>query len=346
MGTAVRYIMDVDAVKKQFGIIGNSEKLNRAVETACIVAGTDLSVLITGETGVGKESFSKIIHFLSKRKNKVFVSVNCGAIPEGTIDSELFGHEKGAFTGAVDSRKGYFEEALGGSIFLDEVGEMPLQTQVKLLRVLENSEIFHVGSSKSKKIDVRVIAATNVNLLQEINNGNFREDLYYRLNTVQIVIPPLRDRDDDISTLFLKFSTDFATKYNVSPIRLTDDAKQLLKQYQFPGNVRQLKNIVEQISAIEQSKVIKADVLEKYIPTNEQILPSRTNINRNVSAEFEVLYKMIIELRHNEQVFKNILFDIINNSLSVKDLASKYSDAFKSSYQISDENVKKIKYIK
>lgn len=329
----VQYCMnfDIDKIKNQFGIIGESLSINRSIEIAAMVARTDLPVLITGETGTGKESFSRIIHSLSSRKSKSFVGINCGAIPEGTIDSELFGHEKGAFTGAIDKRKGYFEEASGGTIFLDEVGEMPLQTQVKLLRVLENGEIIHVGSSKAQKIDVRIVAATNVDLSKAIQYGQFREDLYYRLNTVPIRIPPLRDRDDDLFLLFNKFSNDFALKYALRPIKLTDDAKMTLRQYQFPGNIRQLKNVVEYMSAIEQNKLITEDVVKQYLPINEQMMPAKSVVkNAHMSVEFELLYKMILEVRYNERVLKNIIFDVLSKTSYGKEIISKYENMLNS----------------
>ena len=306
----------VSRAKTNFSIIGNSKLLNRAIEISLLVAPTDLSVLITGENGTGKESISKIIHYFSKRKNNKFISINCGAIPEGTIDSELFGHDKGSFTGAESSRKGYFEEVNNGTIFLDEIGDMPLGTQVKLLRVLENKEIIHVGSSKVQKIDVRVIAATNVDIIKKVSEGKFREDLYYRLNTVPIKIPPLRDRGDDITLLFIKFATDFAEKYNISPITLSEDSENLITKYQFPGNIRQLKNIVDQISILEKNRIIEPEVLEKYLPENEKMFLS---VNKNDYIEdsttnnekVNILYKMILELKKENNEIKKILFDLI-----------------------------------
>ena len=257
---------EIQQVKQRFGIIGNTEALSRAIDVAIQVAPTDLSVLITGESGVGKESFPQIIHQYSRRKHGQYIAVNCGAIPEGTIDSELFGHEKGAFTGAIGERKGYFGEADGGTIFLDEVGELPLPTQARLLRVLESGEFIKVGSSKVQKTDVRIVAATNVNLTQAIAEGRFREDLYYRLNTVPIQIPPLRERGDDVLLLFRKFAADFAEKYRMPAIQLTEDAKKILLAYPWPGNVRQLKNITEQISIIETNREITASILQTYLP--------------------------------------------------------------------------------
>ncbi len=265
---------DIQSVKQRFGIIGNAPGLSFAVKTAMQVAPTDMTVLITGESGSGKESFSKIIHALSPRKHGQFIAINCGSIPEGTIDSELFGHEKGSFTGAHEARKGYFEVTNGGTIFLDEIGEMPLSTQARLLRVLEYGEFIKVGSSKVQKTDVRVVAATNVNLLQKVEGGKFREDLYYRLNSVPIFVPPLRERGRDIELLFRKFATDFAEKYKVKPISLTDDAKEILLKYRFPGNIRQLKNLVEQISVLAtEQKEINGATLLRYLP-REPTLPA------------------------------------------------------------------------
>ena len=261
---------DIQSVKQRYGIIGNSQGINRAIEVALQVATTDLSVLIMGESGVGKENFPKIIHQYSARKHETYIAVNCGAIPEGTIDSELFGHEKGAFTGAIDSRKGYFEQADKGTIFLDEVAELPMATQARLLRILESGEFIRVGSSKVQKTNVRVVAATNVQLVDAVAMGRFREDLYYRLNTVPIHIPALRDRKEDILLLFKKFALDFSAKYRMPSVELTAEAEQMLLHYAFPGNVRQLKNIVEQISIIEQDRFITVEVLQKYLPQSSQ----------------------------------------------------------------------------
>jgi transcriptional regulator with PAS, ATPase and Fis domain len=270
--------MDTQRIKQRFGIIGNSEGLNRAIEVAVQVAPTDLSVLITGESGVGKESFPQIIHSYSSRKHGGYIAVNCGAIPEGTIDSELFGHEKGSFTGAYDSRKGYFEVANGGTIFLDEVAELPLSTQVRLLRVLETGEFFRVGSSKIIKTNVRVIAATNVDIPKAIQDGKFREDLFYRLNTVPIYVPPLRERKDDIHLLFRKFAIDFAERNRMPSISLTDDARHVLLNYRWPGNIRQLKNITEQLSVIETERVIDTNTMRQYLPDYyEDKLPALYN---------------------------------------------------------------------
>ncbi|MCR9082561.1 MAG: sigma-54 dependent transcriptional regulator, partial [Cyclobacteriaceae bacterium] len=264
---------EIQSVKQRFGIIGNSPLLNHAIQVAMQAAPTDMTVLITGESGSGKESFSKIIHSLSTRKHGKFIAINCGAIPEGTIDSELFGHEKGSFTGAHEARKGYFEVTDGGTIFLDEIGEMPLGTQARLLRVLENGEFIRVGSSKVQKTNVRVITATNVKLLRAVEKGKFREDLYYRLNTVPIFVPPLRERGEDVVLLFRKFTSDFSEKYRVRPISLDADAQGLLMRYPFPGNIRQLKNIAEQISLLEEEREVDAKTLSKYLPTDNSRLP-------------------------------------------------------------------------
>ena len=311
--------MDQQLIKNRFNIIGNAPALNHALNVAIQVANTDLSVLINGESGVGKEVFSQIIHALSARKHNPFIAVNCGAIPEGTIDSELFGHEKGSFTGAVDSRKGYFETVNGGTIFLDEIGEMPLGTQARLLRVLEAGEYIRVGSSKVQKTDVRVIAATNKDLLELTNKGRFREDLYYRLNTVPIRVPALRDRQEDIILLFRKFATDFAERYKTAPIQLSDDAKQLLINYSFPGNVRELKNIAEQISVLSKEKNITAEQLKVFIPEQSFTrLPALSGGPGAVSqAEFanerEILYKLFFDMKKDVNELKKMFFDIIQN---------------------------------
>ena len=296
-------MIDIQAVKQRYGIIGNSPQIDRAIAIAVQVAETDLAVLITGESGVGKENFPKIIHQNSTRKHGQYVAVNCGAIPEGTIDSELFGHEKGSFTGATDARKGYFEQASGGTIFLDEVAELPVSTQVRLLRVLESGEYLRVGSSKVQKTDVRVVAATNVNILEAVSRGRFREDLYYRLNTVPIHIPPLRERKTDMLLLFKRFSLDFSQKYKMPPIELSEDAEAILLKYSFPGNVRQLKNLVEQISIIESDRLITADLLRKYIPETQTysslpVLKSAAVSTQNDMAfERELVFKFLAEMQ-------------------------------------------------
>lgn len=304
---------EIQNVKLRFGIIGNSEGLNRAIDIAIQVAPTDLSVLITGESGVGKESFPQIIHQFSRRKHGQYIAVNCGAIPEGTIDSELFGHEKGAFTGAIGDRNGYFAEANGGTIFLDEVGELPLATQARLLRVLESGEYIKVGSSKVQKTDVRIVAATNVNLTEAIAEGRFREDLYYRLNTVPIKVPSLRERSNDIALLFRKFASDFAEKYRMPAIQLTDDAKAMLLAYPWPGNVRQLKNITEQISIIETNRDISAAILQSYLPvqTTENRLPmlfgSKPGGNKTFESEREILYQVLFDMRRDVTELKKLV---------------------------------------
>ncbi len=315
--------MDQQAIKNRFGIIGNSPALVYALDVAIQVANTDLSVLINGESGVGKEVFSHIIHSLSARKHNPFIAVNCGAIPEGTIDSELFGHEKGSFTGAVDSRKGYFETVNGGTIFLDEIGEMPLGTQARLLRVLEAGEYIRVGSSKVQKTDVRVIAATNKDLLEYTHTGRFREDLYYRLNTVPIRVPALRDRKEDIYLLFRKFAVDFAERYKSPPVQLDEEAKNALMNYPWPGNVRQLKNLAEQISVLAQDKNITSEQLRKFLPeTNFNRLPvlASANPSGNNQKEFnnerEILYKLFFDVKKDVTELKRMFFDVMQNPSS------------------------------
>ncbi|WP_439183945.1 sigma-54 interaction domain-containing protein [Carboxylicivirga taeanensis] len=310
--------MDLQQIKQRFGIIGNSFGLNRAIDVAVQVAPTDLSVLITGESGTGKEVFPQIIHQSSARKHGSYIAVNCGAIPEGTIDSELFGHEKGAFTGALSDRKGYFEEANGGTIFLDEIGELPLNTQVRLLRVLEAGEFIKVGSSKVLKTDVRVVAATNVNMEKAIKEGKFREDLYYRLNSVPITIPPLRERSDDIYLLFRKFANDFATRYRMPAIRLSEDAKELLVRYRWPGNIRQLKNITEQISVIEQEREINGEAMSKYLPYHSgdnlpAIIDSSSKKEADFSNEREILYKVLFDMKKDMNDLKKLVLDMMEN---------------------------------
>ena len=293
--------VDIQQIKQRFGIIGNNVGLNRAIDVALQVAPTDLSVLITGESGVGKEVFPQIIHQNSARKHGQYIAVNCGAIPEGTIDSELFGHEKGSFTGALADRKGYFEVADGGTIFLDEAGELPLPTQARLLRILETGEFIKVGSSKVQKTNVRIVAATNVNLVQAVADGKFREDLYYRLNTVPIQIPPLRDRAEDIILLFRKFAADCAEKYRMPAIRLDDDARQLLLSYRWPGNIRELKNVTERISVIEESREITADILRIYLPNvsveKYPVLVKAENVQKSFANEREILYQILFDMR-------------------------------------------------
>ena len=303
---------EIQQVKLRFGIIGNDENLLHAIDTAMQVAPTDVSVLITGESGVGKESFPQIIHQFSRRKHGKYIAVNCGAIPEGTIDSELFGHEKGAFTGAISDRKGYFSEADGGTIFLDEVGELPLATQARLLRVLENGEFIRVGSSKVEKTNVRIVAATNVNLDRAIADGRFREDLFYRLSTVPIKVPPLRERGDDAALLFRKFASDFAEKYRMPAIQLTEEAKRMLVNYRWQGNVRQLKNVTEQISIIETDRDVTADMLRRYLPQHEQgqrlpALFGSKEFAQGFEGEREFLYKMLYNLNNEVTELKQVV---------------------------------------
>ncbi|GHA24687.1 sigma-54-dependent Fis family transcriptional regulator [Salinimicrobium marinum] len=311
----------VQAIKQRFGILGNDQKLNRAVEKAIQVAPTDISVLVTGESGVGKESIPKIIHALSHRKHGKYIAVNCGAIPEGTIDSELFGHEKGAFTGATQTRSGYFEVADGGTIFLDEVGELPLTTQVRLLRVLENGEFIKVGSSKVQKTNVRIVAATNVNMFEAIKKEKFREDLYYRLSTVEIHLPPLRDRKEDIHLLFRKFASDFAMKYKMPTIRLEDDAITLLQKYRWNGNVRQLRNIAEQISVLEQERSINAENLKSYLPGIGDNLPAVISDKKkesDFSNEREILYKVLFDMKNDLNDLKKLTLKLMEDGNSKK----------------------------
>lgn len=310
---------NIQTIKQRFEIIGNDAKLNRALEKAIQVAPTDISVLVTGESGVGKESIPKIVHALSHRKHGKYIAVNCGAIPEGTIDSELFGHEKGAFTGAVANREGYFEVADGGTIFLDEVGELPLTTQVRLLRVLENGEFIKVGSSKVQKTDVRIVAATNVKMFEAVEKGKFREDLYYRLSTVEINLPPLRERGDDIHLLFRKFSSDFATKYKMPAIRLDEQAVQYLKQYRWDGNIRQLRNIAEQISVIETKRSIDLPTIKSYLPDRNMQLPSLIETKKSesdFSNEREILYKVLFDMKSDLNDLKKLTLELMKNSNS------------------------------
>ena len=310
----------IKTIKQKFGIVGNSTPLNHAIEVAVQVAPTDMTVLISGESGTGKESFSKIIHSISKRKHGQFIAVNCGAIPEGTIDSELFGHEKGSFTGANESRKGYFEVTDKGTIFLDEIGEMPLSTQSRLLRILENGEFMKVGSSKVQKTDVRIIAATNVNLEDAVRNKKFREDLFYRLNTVPIIVPPLREREEDISLLFRKFASDFSDKNNINPIRLSEEAKKELMKYRFPGNIRELKNITEQMSVLEIERNIDLETVKKYIPESNN-LPALSNTNLDSDDENynerDILYKILFDLKNDVTEMKKIIDNILNTNDNV-----------------------------
>jgi len=314
--------MDIQELKQRFGIIGNAPELNRAIEVAIQVAPTDLSVLISGESGVGKESFPQIIHTYSHRKHAKYIAINCGAIPEGTIDSELFGHEKGSFTGALTDRKGYFEMVDGGTLFLDEIGELPVSTQVRLLRVLESGEFIRVGSSQVQKTNVRVIAATNVDLTKAIREGQFREDLYYRLNTVPIKVVPLRERSEDVLLLFRKFASDFAEKYKMPSIRLTEDAQQLMLDYRWPGNVRQLKNITEQISIIEISREISAADLIHYLPSEHVgILPAlydKMLDEKTFSSEREILYKILFDMKKDMNDLKKLVHELMPDAQNPK----------------------------
>nr|WKN36865.1 sigma-54 dependent transcriptional regulator [Tunicatimonas sp. TK19036] len=321
---------ELRSIKQRFGIIGNSSRLNYALTVAAQVAPTDMTVLITGESGSGKESFSKIIHHLSARKHGQFIAINCGAIPEGTIDSELFGHEKGAFTGAQDARKGYFEVTNGGTIFLDEIGEMPLGTQSRLLRVLENGEFIRVGSSKVQKTDVRVVAATNVNLLEAVQKGKFREDLYYRLNSVPIYVPPLRERGDDIALLFRKFATDFAEQNRTKPIQVTPDGKRALLDYRFPGNIRELKNLVERMSLLVEQRDIDADTLRSFLPPTQQSLPAlyRQDKEQGSISERDLLYKVLFEMRHDLNELKKLVLRMLQDENFDSHVIQEHQDLF------------------
>jgi transcriptional regulator with PAS, ATPase and Fis domain len=338
----------VQAIKQRFEIIGNDPKLNRAVEKSIQVAPTDISVLVTGESGVGKESIPKIIHALSHRKHGKYIAVNCGAIPEGTIDSELFGHEKGSFTGASQTRNGYFEVADGGTIFLDEVGELPLTTQVRLLRVLENGEFIKVGSSKVQNTDVRIVAATNLNMFEAIKKEKFREDLYYRLSTIEINLPPLRERKDDMHLLFRKFAADFALKYKMPTIRLEDDAVELLQKYRWGGNIRQLRNIAEQISVLEQERTITGKILNTYLPDIGSNLPAVISDKKkqgDFTDEREILYKVLFDMKRDLNDLKKLTLELMESGNHQKvqeeheDLIDKiYGDEEKEQEEIDKEN--------
>jgi len=339
---------EIQNIKQRFGIIGNSPLLNHAIEVASQVAPTDMTVLITGESGSGKESFSKIIHHLSARKHGKFIAINCGAIPEGTIDSELFGHEKGSFTGAHEARKGYFEVTNGGTIFLDEIGEMPLATQARLLRVLEYGEFIKVGSSKVQKTDVRVVAATNINLLENVESDKFRQDLYYRLNTVPIYVPALRERGSDIELLFRKFAADFSEKYKVKPLTLTENAKITLTKYRFPGNIRQLKNLVEQISVLEINREINSETLLKYLPAESNYLPAlykqQSDQSHSGLSERELLYKVLFDMRKDVNELKKLVHSMINEEyINQNSIQSITPDIFRkqSEEEIEEESASK-----
>ena len=330
----------VQSIKQRFGIIGNDKGLNRAIEKAIQVAPTDISVLVTGESGVGKEVVPKIIHQLSHRKHGKYIAVNCGAIPEGTIDSELFGHEKGAFTGATQTRSGYFEVADGGTIFLDEVGELPLTTQVRLLRVLENGEFIKVGSSKVQKTDVRIVAATNVNMFEAIEKEKFREDLYYRLSTIEIPIPALRKRKDDIHLLFRKFSSDFALKYKMPTIRLDDNAVELLQNYRWSGNIRQLRNVAEQISVLESSRLIDASTIKAYLPNFGNQLPAvikKEKTEGDFSTEREILYKVLFDMKSDLNDLKKLTMELMQND-NYKDVQEKNEHLIQKIYNDQSSN--------
>ena len=333
---------EIQNIKQRFEIIGTYSGLDRAIEKAVRVSPTDITVLVTGESGVGKEAFPKIIHQLSHRKHNKFIAVNCGAIPEGTIDSELFGHEKGAFTGATSSRSGYFEVADGGTIFLDEVGELPLTTQVRLLRVLENGEFIKVGSSKVQKTNVRIVAATNLNMEDAITKGKFREDLFYRLSTVEIKIPPLRERKTDIILLFRKFASDFAKKYNMPTVRLNDDAQRILQEYNWNGNIRQLKNITEQLSVLEQERAINGDMISSYLPDPKNNLPALISENKSesdFSSEREILYKILFDMKRDlnelKKLTNNLKKTTSNESEKLDDIQSLIPKKFK---ELDDSN--------
>lgn len=333
--------MDIQEIKQRFGIIGSSPGLLRVIEIAVQVAPTDLSVLISGESGTGKESFPQIIHQFSTRKHGKYIAVNCGAIPEGTIDSELFGHEKGSFTGAMADRKGYFEEADGGTIFLDEIGELPLSTQVRLLRVLEAGEFMKVGSSKALKTNVRVVAATNVDITDAVEKGEFREDLYYRLNTVPLKVLPLRDRKEDIHLLFRKFASDFAERYRMPTIRLDNEAVGVLLSYDWPGNVRQLKNITEQISIIEKERLIDAKTLQHYIPLqHENKLPAlyRGLDEKTFSSEREILYQILFDMKNDMNDLKKLVHDILHNETSDGNIQHENAQLIRKLYQTENGN--------
>ena len=336
---------EIQNIKQRFEIIGNHSGLDRAIEKAVRVSPTDITVLVTGESGVGKEVFPKIIHQLSHRKHNKFIAVNCGAIPEGTIDSELFGHEKGAFTGATSSRSGYFEVADGGTIFLDEVGELPLTTQVRLLRVLENGEFIKVGSSKVQKTNVRIVAATNLNMDDAISKGKFREDLFYRLSTVEIKIPPLRERNTDIILLFRKFASDFAKKYNMPTVRLDDDAQRILKNYNWNGNIRQLKNITEQLSVLEKERAINGEMISSYLPDPKNNLPALISENKSendFSSEREILYKILFDMKRDLNELKKLTSNIkksnSTDSEKIDDIQSLLPRKFNEMENSNDEN--------
>ena len=331
----------IQHIKQRFGIIGNDDGLNRALKKALLVSGTEITVLVTGESGVGKENIPKIIHQFSPRKHAKYIAVNCGAIPEGTIDSELFGHEKGAFTGATTTRSGYFEVADGGTIFLDEVGELPLATQVRLLRILENGEFMKVGSSKVQKTDVRIVAATNVKMNEAIKKGKFREDLFYRLSTVEIHLPPLRDRKQDIPLLFRKFASDFAQKYKMPTLRLDENAQRVLEQYRWSGNIRQLRNIAEQVSVLEKNRTLDANTLKNYLPNIGSQLPAvidRSDKEADFSSEREILYKVLFDMKNDLNDLKKLTHELMENE-NMSSVQKNNPDLIKKIYgELEDQN--------
>ena len=337
----------IQHIKQRFGIIGNDDGLNRALNKALLVSGTEITVLVTGESGVGKENIPKIIHQFSPRKHAKYIAVNCGAIPEGTIDSELFGHEKGAFTGATTTRSGYFEVADGGTIFLDEVGELPLATQVRLLRILENGEFMKVGSSKVQKTDVRIVAATNIKMNEAIKKGKFREDLFYRLSTVEIHLPPLRDRKQDIPLLFRKFASDFAQKYKMPTLRLDENAQRVLEQYRWSGNIRQLRNIAEQVSVLEKNRTLDVNTLKNYLPNTGSQLPAvidRSDKEADFSSEREILYKVLFDMKNDLNDLKKLTHELMENE-NMSSVQKNNPDLIKKIYgELEDQN-KNVEFI-
>ena len=337
----------IQHIKQRFGIIGNDDGLNRALNKALLVSGTEITVLVTGESGVGKENIPKIIHQFSPRKHAKYIAVNCGAIPEGTIDSELFGHEKGAFTGATTTRSGYFEVADGGTIFLDEVGELPLATQVRLLRILENGEFMKVGSSKVQKTDVRIVAATNVKMNEAIKKGKFREDLFYRLSTVEIHLPPLRDRKQDIPLLFRKFASDFAQKYKMPTLRLDENAQRVLERYRWSGNIRQLRNIAEQVSVLEKNRTLDVNTLKNYLPNTGSQLPAvidRSDKEADFSSEREILYKVLFDMKNDLNDLKKLTHELMENE-NMSSVQKNNPDLIKKIYgELEDQN-KNVEFI-
>ena len=337
----------IQHIKQRFGIIGNDDGLNRALEKALLVSGTEITVLVTGESGVGKENIPKIIHQFSPRKHAKYIAVNCGAIPEGTIDSELFGHEKGAFTGATNTRSGYFEVADGGTVFLDEVGELPLATQVRLLRILENGEFMKVGSSKAQKTDVRIVAATNVKMNEAIKKGKFREDLFYRLSTVEIHLPPLRDRKQDIPLLFRKFASDFAQKYKMPTLRLDENAQRVLEQYRWSGNIRQLRNIAEQVSVLEKNRTLDVNTLRNYLPNTGSQLPAvidRSDKEADFSSEREILYKVLFDMKNDLNDLKKLTHELMENE-NMSSVQKNNPDLIKKIYGELDDRNKNVEFI-